>query len=273
VSDKTITRRDMLRLGAGTMLALGLWPGRLRGANAPASGNFTFLVVNDLHFTEPACAPWFAEAVKQMKASAPEARFCLVCGDLVQDGRREQFVGARGALDGLGIPYYVTIGNHDFAADNSRVVYDQLFPGRNNYSFEHDGWQFVGLDTSEGTKFLGATISASTLGWLDRNLPLLSQKKPTIVFTHFPLNAGLLQRPLNADALLEKFLNFNLQAAFCGHWHGYTEARFHSADLLTNRCCSRIHGNHDGTKEKGWFVCEVKNGVLSRRFVEVRLGS
>ena len=49
-----ITRRKWLRLSAGALLSLGVWPGRLRGADAPAHDDFTFIAVNDLHALEAA---------------------------------------------------------------------------------------------------------------------------------------------------------------------------------------------------------------------------
>jgi hypothetical protein len=30
--------------------------------------------------------------------------------------------------------------------------------------------------------------------------------------------------------------------------------------------------NHDGTKEKGYFVCQAKEGKVERKFVEVAVG-
>ena len=39
--------------------------------------------------------------------------------------------------------------------------------------------------------------------------------------------------------------------------------------LTTNRCCSFHVKNHDGTKEKGYFVCQAKAGKVERQFVEV----
>ena len=52
-----LTRRELLRISAGTLLTLGLWPGRLRGDDLTGVGDFAFVVLNDLHFREPACAP------------------------------------------------------------------------------------------------------------------------------------------------------------------------------------------------------------------------
>ena len=70
---RELTRRELLRLSAGGLLTLGLWPGRLRADNSTAARDFTFVVVNDLHFSEALCAPWFEEAVTAVKASAPAA--------------------------------------------------------------------------------------------------------------------------------------------------------------------------------------------------------
>ena len=36
--------------------------------------------------------------------------------------------------------------------------------------------------------------------------------------------------------------------------------------LTTNRCCAFSVGNHDGTKEKGYFLVKVADGALKREF-------
>jgi hypothetical protein len=94
----------MLRLSAGTLLSLGLWPGRLRGEEAPATGEFTFIAVNDLHYSVALCRPWFDNVVRQMKASAPDAEFCLLGGDLADNGTRTQVGAIQEAFKALDIP-------------------------------------------------------------------------------------------------------------------------------------------------------------------------
>ena len=44
-----------------------------------------------------------------------------------------------------------------------------------------------------------------------------------------------------------------------------------NATLTTDKCCSFHHANHDGTKEKGYFVCTAKDGKIGRSFVEVKV--
>jgi len=263
-----LSRREWLRLSAGALLSLGVWPGRLRGADAPATHDFTFIAVNDLHALEDACRPWFDEVVRQMKASAPAAEFCLLGGDLAENGTPAQLTLIKDSFSALGIPCHAVVGNHDYQSFSNRWAYEQIFPEQINYSFTHRGWQIIGLDSSEGTKARETRISTTTLAWLDQNLSKLDARRPTILFTHFPLGDWVWARPINADDLLERCYRLNLQAVFCGNFHGLTERAFRHSIITTDKCCSRVRRNHDGTPEKGWFVCQAVNGEIKRRFIE-----
>src|SRR5262245_51976077 len=267
---RALTRREWLRLSAGALLSLGLWPGRLRGADAPATHDFTFIAVNDLHALEEACRPWFDEVVRQMKVSAPTAEFCLLSGDLAEDGTLAQLTLLKDSFSALGIPFHAVVGNHDYQSATDRSAYERIFPEQINYSFTHRGWQIIGLDSSEGTNWKDTRISTTTLTWLDQNLSKLDHGRPTILFTHFPLGDSVWARPVNADDLLERCYGLNLQAVFCGHFHGFTERTFQKSIITTDRCCARVRKNHDGSSEKGWFVCQAVNGEIKRRFIEFR---
>jgi hypothetical protein len=263
-----ITRRELLQLGAGSLLVAGAWPG---WADDDRAGDFTFIEVNDTHYRDERCGPWLERAFRQMKTGPEKVELCLLAGDLADEGKPEQLGPMRDLIKGFGVPTYAVVGNHDHRAQDDRKAYEELFPGRINYAFEHRGWQFVGLDTSEGVKFANTKVQPHTLRWLDDNLPKLDRKRPTIVFTHFPMGPGAPMRPANADEVLDRFKEHNLQAVFCGHWHGFTERKVGPVTLTTDRCCSFSRNNHDGTKEKGYFVCRAKGGRIERTFVEVAL--
>jgi predicted MPP superfamily phosphohydrolase len=265
-----MNRRHFLQAGAATALSLGLWPGRLRAAeNGQGESGWTFIAVNDLHYEDVQCGPWFEKVVAAMKAGAPSAEFCILGGDQANRAQPEQFAAVRDIFKTLGIPLYPTVGNHDWTDDGSRKSYDEIFPGQLNTAFEHRDWQVIGLDTSDGPAYHDTSIQPSTLTWLDDNLPKLSRSKPTILYTHFPLGDAVKYRPKNADALLDRFKEFNLQGAFSGHFHGLTEKPWNKTILTTDRCCSRFRNNHDGTKQKGWFVCRSEEGKIRREFVEI----
>jgi hypothetical protein len=142
-----------------------------------------------------------------------------------------------------------------------------LFPLGNNHHFEHRGWQFLGVDSTEGRQFR-TTVRAETLQWLDQTLPKLDKKKPTVLFTHFPLGPWVIYRATNADQVLARFKDVNLQAVFNGHLHLSTERRVGAVTLTTNRCCSFSRQNHDGSREKGYFLCQARDGKVTREFVE-----
>jgi len=254
----------------GGLLAAGLWPGALRAEGDADAGELWFLAVNDLHYRDQRCGDWFARVVKQMKGHAEKPEFLLVAGDLVQDGKPEQCAAVRDLLGGLGVPFYAVIGNHDYLKQDDRKPYEEAFADRLNYRFEHKGWQFVGLDTSEGLHYQKTSVQPATLRWLEDNAAKLDRKKPLVVLTHFPMGDKVTNRPTNADAVLERFKEHNLRAVFCGHFHGFTERTHGDATLTTNKCCAISVGNHDGTKEKGYFLCRAKDGKIERTFIEVK---
>ena len=259
----------MLRLSAGSLLALGLWPGTLRAAGKNASLDFSFIVVNDVHYFDDRCGEWLQGALRMMKNHPENPDFCVIAGDLSDSGTPAQLGAVRDLFKMPGIPLYCVPGNHDYVASNSRAPYDQLFPKSVNYRFDHKEWQFIALDSTMGQTAFQTRIQPATLQWVDDTLPGLSKTRPTVILTHFPLGPEVVVRPLNADQLLDRFRDYNLQAAFCGHWHGFTEKQLRAATLTTNKCCSLHSHNHDGTKEKGYFLCRVRDGAVSRTFVQV----
>jgi 3',5'-cyclic AMP phosphodiesterase CpdA len=268
--EKLLSRREAVaRLGTGAMLALGCWPGSLSlKAGTGQAGAFRFIAVNDLHYLSPECGSWLERVVRQMRGE--EAEFCLISGDLTEHGRKEHLAAVRDVFGGLKVPAHVVIGNHDYVTQEDRGPYEELFPDRLNYWFEHRGWQFVGLDTTEGQRYEKTRIPASTFRWLDEHLGRMDPRKPTVLFSHFPLGEGVKMRPANTDALLERFRDFNLKGIFGGHFHGYTLRYFGEVFALTNACCALRRSNHDRSPAKGYLVCEARDGVITYRFVECR---
>lgn len=262
-----LSRRDMLRLTGGGLLALGLGPSRpAHSASEPAG--FRFIVINDIHCRDERCHPWFHKIVASMRRHEPEC--CLINGDLCENGRTDQLSAVKEIFGGLRVPLYATLGNHDYVTDTEHVPFDTLFSGSINYHFEHGGWQFVGLDSTDGRRVVFTTIQPATLAWLDKTLPGLDRSKPIAVCTHFPLGEDILCRPLNADDLLKRFDGFNLRATFSGHWHGYAERHFEHATITNSRCGSWWRGNNDLSPQKGYFLCEaLPSGELTRQFCVV----
>ncbi|MFO0845080.1 MAG: metallophosphoesterase [Gemmataceae bacterium] len=262
-----LTRRQTLRMTPASLLSLGLWPGAL-SADEKAAQEVRFAVFNDLHVWDRRCTDWLAGVVKGLKGHKPD--LVLLAGDLAEHGTAEQLSPVRDLFKTLGVPVHVVIGNHDWKSTADCKAFDEAFPKSRNYTFDHGGWQFVGLDSSHGVRSKVA-VQPDTLSWLDDNLGKLDKKKPMVLFTHFPLGEMVPMRVTNPDAVGQRFKGYNLRAVFGGHHHGFTERKFRDVVLTTNRCCSFRAKNHDGTREKGYFVCTAKEGTVTRKFVEVKV--
>src|SRR5438067_2152189 len=144
-----LSRRHMLRLSLtmGLRCAAGIWP-RMLHARERGAGEFTFAVLNDLHYRDERCGAWCEALARSVKAHRPD--FCVINGDVSENGTAEQLATVRDIFSE--VPLFVTIGNHDHLADDSRRGFEKIFPGRLNYHFEHKGWQFIALDSTEGQR-------------------------------------------------------------------------------------------------------------------------
>lgn len=256
-----------MKMSAGALLAAGLWPGALSAQDVAAPA-IAFTWVNDLHYWDQTDLPFFNRMVAKMKEAAADSKLLIVGGDLTEHGTDVELSAVRDLIKTVGLDYKVVIGNHDWASQTDRKAYETVYPGSLNYTFEHNGWQFIALDCSDGTK---AAVSAlpPTLEWLDQNLPRLEKRRPTILYTHYPLGTGVTNRVRNADDLLGRFKEFNLRGIFGGHHHAFTERPVGDYIITTNKCCSARANNHDRTPEKGFFACSTKDGKVVRTFVEV----
>jgi len=262
------TRRELMGWSVSALLAAGLWPGRVFAADRE-SGAFDFLIINDLHVINNEDGPWLEKIIASMKAREAKPEFCFIAGDLAEDGTAAQYGLVDQAFKQLGIPIYTVPGNHDYTKAQKRADYEAARPKSLNYTFEHKGWQIVALDSTDGTKAKCAILKP-TLDYADATLPKLDKGKPTLLVTHFPQGPKVTNRSTNADDLLERFKPLNLCGVFGGHYHAYTATEVRGIPIKTNRCCSFKRMNHDGSKEKGYFLCSAKEGKVSPTFVEVK---
>lgn len=264
------SRREFLRLSAGALLAAGIAPGCARFGDAgKGQGDFTFAVINDAHFHTPKCPEFYAR-VRQSLINLPRRpEHVLFAGDLVEGGSKRELGAMKEMLTSFKAEWHVVPGNHDYITQTDRSSYDDVFPNSLNYSFEHRDWQFVALDSTEGKKADKTKIQPHTLAWARDNAPRLDRKKPTVIFTHFPLGPTAPKRPLNADELLAPFLHLNIAHVFGGHHHGFTERTLDQRVFVTNRCCAISRPNHDKTTEKGYFLCTASAGKVTRTFIEI----
>ena len=95
-------------------------------------------------------------------------------GDISDWGQAFQFAAIRDIFKTTGIDTHVVCGNHDWADWDDRKNYLDLHPKSLNYTFEHKGWQFLGLDSTQGQLGMNTKVQAPTLQWLEDTLPTLA---------------------------------------------------------------------------------------------------
>jgi hypothetical protein len=240
------------------MLAAGAWPGARAAAGQPAGGGVLpvrFVVTNDLHHEDANCDGWM-EALFRQIAGTERAVACFGLGDLANRGTLASLQAMKRLSALAGMPFLPCPGNHDLDESPVSGHYESVFPGRRNYVWKHAGWQFLVLDSTEGAKFQEVEISKDTLDWLDATLPELDPAAPLVLGTHFPLAAEVRMCPVNADAVLARFIGHNLRGVFGGHFHGRTVSPRGSIQLRTCACVSRVRDNHDKSPEKGYLVVD-----------------
>lgn len=271
-----ISRRRVLQTSAAALMAANFWPGAL-AAGDPDAGAFRFAVLNDLHYFDEDCGPFFQNVVRQLKVHRDEPGgldLVLLAGDLSDWGQAFHFAAVKDLFGTIGVPYHVVCGNHDWNDWDDRKAYLDAFPGDKglNYAFEHKGWQVVGFDSTNSNLKGRVKVTAETFRWLDDHLPKLDKRKPTVAFTHFPMHPQLQWPSLSAGEVLERFRHLNLQGVFGGHCHAQREQTIGAGIVCeTNVCCSHRVPNHDPSqKQKGYYLCTAAEGKIGRRFVEVK---
>ena len=173
------------------------------------------------------CGKFHEHVVASMKEQKAKPEFCIIAGDLADGSTPAQYDIVKTAFKALGMPVYTIPGNHDYTTKQDRKNYEEACPKALNYTFEHKGWQFVMLDSTDGTKAKCAILKP-TFDYVDEALPKLDKNKPTLLVTHFPQGPKVTNRSTNADDLLDQFKPYQFKrrlwrALSCLYRHGSSE--------------------------------------------------
>jgi len=189
--------------------------------------SFTFAVYGDTRPSENKTTRYHQEIVNQVVLQEP--MFCLVLGDMVDDGSRidlwnEFFQIESKLLRRTAI--YPVLGDNDFA--NGKGRYSDLFPllSPGYYRFEWGGVQFFALDawgTRGDQKNDEFNAESPQMKWLESELAKdEAQKAPfRVVFLHDPVfisrgrSSEVLQRTLSP-----LFKKYKVDVVFAS-WHLY----------------------------------------------------
>jgi Icc protein len=147
----------------------------------------------------------------------PSLRFCLISGDLTEQGSPEELARFELELGQLNVPCYATLGNHELGNGNTNF-HDQF--GRGSASFVFRGVRFTRLDSGS------ATLAPQTHDWLDGWLQA-GRDQAHLVMMHHPLldpigtrGGGFASRN-EAHRILARLAAGHADLTIYGHVHSF----------------------------------------------------
>jgi 3',5'-cyclic AMP phosphodiesterase CpdA len=130
-------------------------------------------------------ATFLRQAVEHVNGLDPQPDLVLLTGDLVNEGRPEEYAHLRELLSALRVPFHLVPGNHDLTAALRAAFPDHVHgeDGRADGVIEGP-LRVITLDSSRYPE-PGGSLDPEQLDWLDRTLGA-APNQPTVVAVHHP---------------------------------------------------------------------------------------
>lgn len=180
-----------------------------------AQTSFRFAHLTDIHVGSTTGEEDLRRTVRDLNQQH-NLQFIIISGDISEFGSDEQLRLAKQILDSLVLPWYILPGNHDMKwSESGGTVFAKIF-GYERVQFSFDKYTFIGLHEGPRLKMGDGYFAPEDLRWLDSVLtPFQKNRKPIILFTHYPLDSGI----ANWYEALKRLKKCNIQAVLNGHWH------------------------------------------------------
>ncbi len=197
--------------------------------------DLTLLHLTDIHTADPSGPTWWGQdaganlqsVVDTVKDMTVDVAAIIVSGDLVNQpsvANYESYNQASESLRSLGVPVFLSLGNHD-----DRALFRQCVLGVDGglptdpyyYSEQIAGLRIIVLDTRGGT---AGTIGVDTeqLDWLEHEMTNPADHDSLVVMHHPPLPtavADLNARVDNVARLRDVLSGHRVRGILCGHVH------------------------------------------------------
>ncbi len=244
-------------------------------AAPPAVENFCILHISDLHIdplTRTAKMPtgeegarstaaiaWICKEAQQpqkldsLGITTPPPAFVIATGDVTEYGVIDRtWQHLESLFKPMGIPFYVTPGNHDNTWTAMTAILRKRYGG-DHYSFDKFGCHFVCVD-SAGIQEPLPCLEARTLHWLREDLARVPKDRPVFIFQHHPLSTTEFSTPFEQLRFLEVLREHNVVLLLMGHGHGVSKQRWNTVDS--------VMGGSTFGPNTGYSIISVMDGVL-----------
>lgn len=145
-----------------------------------------------------------------------ELRYVISTGDLTNNGTREELLRFQQELEGLDVPFYSTVGNHEVPGPEN---WHELFGPFSGF-FVQNGVAVSLVDSSNAT--IDPDLHTRMLEFADANVGA-----PHLFLTHVPLldqsgfRAGAFRSRNEAARVIQELSARSVDAIFFGHVHSY----------------------------------------------------
>ena len=215
ITRRTFVHRSCVAGAATVAQTFGWWPliNTIDMAYA-AEPPFKFAWISDTHLYPESVNTRFVEkvkrAAKEVQDMSPPADFLIFGGDLAQLGRANELALGVQLLAEVKVRKVFIPGEHDWYYDMGKE-WMRLFD-KPNWTFDHKGVRFVGLDTvtrapdywsarkmspEERMDYMAdldgsvagpwAGVGRDQLDWLSKTLASWDKSRPIVIFSHNPL--------------------------------------------------------------------------------------
>lgn len=231
-----------------TAQAIGVNLG-LVGVAAAQSANvspFRFAIIADPHLysqKDHVFDKQLEDAVTQVNGLPQQPDFVMIMGDVAHHGEQDQMEKGKRILSKLKAPIRSIPGEHDWYLDMG-AAWKAAF-GEENWSFDHKGVHFIGLNSILVPDFWTAAgltpaqrrdwfmplnspvpglwgVGEAGRAWLAKDLAKLPASTPIVIFTHSPLWDYYPRwnfQVSDSKQIRQMLSKFNAVTAFHGHVH------------------------------------------------------
>jgi len=223
---------------------------------AKAHGRIRFAQLTDIHLSQR--APSHADDLKrniQRINALDSLDFVLVTGDLTENGDYVSLLEAKKILDGITVPYYTIMGNHETKwSESGCTAWSEVF-GSERFEMECKGVHFLGFNTGPLMRMAFGHVVKQDLLWLRGRLSTLPSDAPVIVVTHYPLLSEEMDNWYEATDILRRF---NVRMCIGGHYHTSQNFSYDGIPgVLMASCC------HDDAHATTYGLYEVCSDTVS----------
>jgi len=266
-----------------------------------SSSEFSFAFLTDIHLQpELNAQEGYMKAIKAVNELDPD--FVITGGDQIMDALGVEYERAEMLYDlyiettsEFNMPVYNTLGNHDVfglsvesGIDPSHSeYYKNLFQkriGKSYYSFDHDGWHFMVLDSIDKTvdRTYFGKIDEEQMAWIADDLKNIGKDTPIVLATHLPfisvirqIRAGSTEANpagwiiVNSKEVLELFQGYNLKLVLQGHLHSLEEINVGGITFITGGAVSANwwEGPYHGLEE-GFVLIKVREDEFEWEYID-----